>query len=134
MARNAPRKRRKQKPSQALLLISPAPPSVAVGSSADRLGGVEHGRIRDATAALLARAVHIENIEPAAFANRLSGAVEQTAQAIRLKVASTIGDFRVEEIKLSFAVSAEGHIGVATAGMEASIEVTLKHHPVATIK
>jgi hypothetical protein len=36
-----------------------------------------------------------------------------------------LGAFSVEAVKISLAVSAEGDIGIASAGVQASVEVTL---------
>jgi hypothetical protein len=113
-----------------LLLISPAVeavvPAPEIQLPVDREGAEEHGRVREAIKALVGRATKIESIDPEVFAERLSTSVADAAKAVQAKIFATIGQFSVEEVAISLAVTAEGDIGIASAGMKASIEVTLK--------
>ncbi len=113
-----------------LLLISPAVeavgPAPEIQLPADRGGAEEHGRVTEAIKALVGKATNIEPIDPEVFAERLSTSVADAAKAVQAKIFATIGQFSVEEIAISLAVTAKGDIGIASAGMEASIEVTLK--------
>src|SRR5215472_13233879 len=98
---------------------SPLPP----GQGQDRLGAEEHGAIT--------RILGLETkpIDSDIFSDRLSESIANAASSVKTKVIKTLGEFFLEEIKISLAVTAEGHIGIASTGVEASIEVTLKQTP-----
>jgi len=93
---------------------------------ADRGGGEEHGRIGEAVHKFIGRAVHITPIDPEIFAEKLSASLSHAAAAIQQKVATTFGSLTLDEITVSLAITADGDIGIATAGLEASIDVTFK--------
>jgi hypothetical protein len=113
---------------QDLLLISPAISSpVKEAAPVDREGGEEHGAISRAISAIVGAPTHINKIDPDVFGERLSTSIARATKAVQSNVASALGEFTVDEVKVSLAISAEGDIGIATAGMKASIEVTLKH-------
>jgi hypothetical protein len=115
----------KKKPQ--LLLISPAvPPAMPGQVSEDREGAEEQGKIKDAVVALVGRATKIKPVDAEKFADRLSESIADTAKAVQGKILKTFGEFTVDEVAISLAITAEGDIGIASAGMEASIEVTLK--------
>lgn len=109
-----------------LLIISPAVSAVPEEVTTDRGGGEEHGRIGDAFRAIVGRAVSITAVDPETFAEKLSTSLSHAAGAIEHKVATTFGGFVLEEIKVSLAISADGDIGIAAGGLEASIEVAFK--------
>jgi hypothetical protein len=108
------------KDKKEILIIRPVAPSALPQPEGDRLGGKEHGAI--------ARILGLEAkpIDSDVFSDRLCESIASAAHAVQSKVTSTLGKFSLEEIKISLAVTAEGHIGIASTGVEASIEVTLK--------
>ncbi|HEX7152217.1 MAG TPA: CU044_2847 family protein [Thermoanaerobaculia bacterium] len=85
----------------------------------DRFGGQEQGFVEGAAARV------VKSISPEQFAAQM----EQVIGTVRLvaeRLKAGVGDYSTDEITIGLAVSAEGSIGVATAGVEASIQVTLK--------
>ncbi|QHE87604.1 Pepco domain-containing protein [Hydrogenophaga sp. BPS33] len=94
-------------------LITLAPTSAA---PADRLGGKTHGLVDR-----LANTVEVDaeklrkNLEEAI--TKLDGALAKLPQAVSK-------NWKIENISVGLSVSAEGSVGIATAGVEASIEVT----------
>jgi hypothetical protein len=103
-----------------ILIIRPVGPSIPPEQQGDRLGGKEHG--------VITRILGLEAkpIDSAVFSDQLCESIASAANAVQSKVIKTLGKFSLEEIKISLAVTAEGHIGIASTGVEASIEVTLK--------
>ncbi|MBL0938313.1 MAG: hypothetical protein IBJ03_05435 [Gemmatimonadaceae bacterium] len=98
------------------LIVADALPPV---ESEDRLGGVTHGVIAKAIAKT---ALEIPADQFAAQLEVVIGAV----QAIAGRVKAEVAEYGVDEITIGIAVTGEGSVGVATAGVEASIEVRLK--------
>ncbi len=50
----------------------------------------------------------------------------RSAQLFKDAIVNTVGDFDVDEVTLSLAITAEGDIGIATAGVEGSISVVFR--------
>jgi hypothetical protein len=76
----------------------------------------------------------VKPVDAEAFAERLSGSISGTAAIMQRTFAERLGGYEVEQITLSLAVTAEGDIGIATAGVEASVSVSLKRKDNATQK
>ena len=104
-----------------ILLIAPEQGEVCV-SGKDRLGGQEHGAI-EWTRRLVAKPADVDQ-----FAERLSTSISNAANILQEALGGKVGGYSVEEIAVSLAVTADGNIGIATAGVEASVEVTLKRN------
>jgi hypothetical protein len=85
----------------------------------DRLGGATHGVI----SRILGRAALDVSVEQ--FAAQLETVVS-AVQAIAARLKAGVAEYSAEEITIGIAISGDGNIGVATAGVEASIQVTLK--------
>jgi hypothetical protein len=66
-------------------------------------------------------------VEANTFVDNLLTPITRAMEAMQTKFKG----LTIEEIKISLAVTAEGNIGIASAGVESSIEVTLKWHEVA---
>jgi hypothetical protein len=86
----------------------------------DRRGGQEHGAIE------YVRKLFVKPVDAEAFAERLSDSISSTAAIMQRTFAERLGGYEIEQITLSLAVTAEGDIGIATAGVEASVSVSLK--------
>lgn len=87
--------------------------------SGDRLGGEPHGFVTT-TVTKIANNIPIEN-----FSDKFVEIIDKVKViAENLKVG--VGEYEAEEITIGLAVTAEGKIGIATAGVEASIEVCLR--------
>jgi RNase H-fold protein (predicted Holliday junction resolvase) len=102
---------------ESITLITIAPPAGA--PTVDRGGGATHGAV-DKVAAKVGNAISYDS-----FAAQLEKILAQV-QSLATRVKAGIGEYSADEIAIGLAVSAEGSIGIATAGIEASIEVTLK--------
>jgi Trypsin-co-occurring domain 1 len=100
------------------LIVLTAP---AVDVPVDRGGGEPQGFIKRAVEEVT-RAVPYEQ-----FAARLEDIIDKV-QAVAHRLKAEVADFVPEEITIGLAVSGEGDIGVATAGVEASIKITFKRH------
>jgi hypothetical protein len=85
----------------------------------DRFGGERHGVISRA----LGRSALDVPVDR--FTSELE-AVVSAVQSVTSRLKAGVGEFFVEEVTIALGVSAEGSIGVATAGVEASINVSLK--------
>lgn len=97
-------------------------PTAAVAAPIeDRGGGEQHGFISGAVASVT------RSIPSEQFAAQMEAVIGQV-HAIAERLKGAVGEYSAEEITIGLAVSAEGTIGVATAGMEASIEVKLTRH------
>ena len=83
----------------------------------DRTGGELQGTISSMVSSVL-------DVSIDAFSTQLRTVISQ-AKSIAEHLGD-VGDFRAEEIKLGLAISAEGSVGIATAGAETSIEITFK--------
>ena len=88
----------------------------------DRLGAEPHGALGRVTK-LAMKEIKIEQISSAMNAQALSLATE-----FEKKLSDNLGKYTVDEISLSLAVTAEGNIGIATAGVQGSITFVLKRH------
>src|SRR5262245_51644392 len=95
------------------------PTAAAAAAIQDRGQGEQHGLVGNAVASVT------RSIPSEQFAAQMEAVIGQV-QAIAARLKSAVAEYSADEIKIGLAVSAEGTIGVATAGMEASIEVTLK--------
>ncbi len=94
-------------------------PSQASGISGDRLGGEAHGVVTT-TVNKIANNIPIEN-----FSEKFVEIIDKVKTiAENLKVG--VEGYEAEEITIGLAVTGEGNIGIATAGVEASIEVCLR--------
>lgn len=103
--------------SESITLISL--PSEAPRVSGDRLGGEAHGVVTT-TLTKIAKNIPIEN-----FSEKFIEIIDKVKViAENLKVG--VGGYEAEEITIGLAVTGEGNIGIATAGVEASIEVCLR--------
>src|SRR5271166_4474968 len=111
------------KPAQ-LLLIVPRAPQRAPVEADDREGAIAHGGAYITTLNL--SGLEAKPIETGAFVDKLLTPITGAMRAIEAKFEG----LAIEEIKISLAVTAEGDIGVASAGVESSIEITLKWHTV----
>lgn len=87
----------------------------------DRETGHLHGFFRRSAAVVTA------NIPAEQFGEQLEK-VMANVQSVAERFKGKMGEYSAEEIKIGLAVSAEGTIGVATAGAEASIEIKLKRN------
>jgi hypothetical protein len=99
-----------------LIVVSPPAPT----GERDRLGGQTHGVVSHA----LAKAAEID-VPTERFASQLQSVIGMV-QGVSDRLKDRVGSYSAEEITIGLAISGEGSIGVATAGVEASIEVTLK--------
>lgn len=97
------------------LVVAQAPETAA---PSDRLGGETHGIIRSA----FGRTVDIPYER---FSDQLEKAIE-LVQKVAERVKAQVADYAADEISIGLAISAEGSIGIATAGVEASVHVTFK--------
>lgn len=86
----------------------------------DRLGGEEHGLV-DWASGLVAKKVDASKVAESA-----TGAALRSAKLFQDTLKNAVGDFEIDEFTLSLAVTAEGDIGIATAGVEGSISVSFK--------
>jgi hypothetical protein len=85
----------------------------------DRAGGEAHGFVSKATDAIV-RAVPLDKV-----ADQLQAIADKVGAAVtNLKISA--GHWQVDEITIGLSISAEGDIGIATAGVEASIELNFK--------
>jgi hypothetical protein len=100
-----------------LILASPRP----AADTADRMGGETHGII---TKALGKATIDVSAEEFKSQLEKVIGLVQTVAARLKAQVA----DYTADEITIGLAVSAEGSVGIATAGVEASIHVNLKRH------
>lgn len=85
----------------------------------DRAGGDTHGRVLNAISGWFVREIPQDELR-----KNLDAALEQLQGTLSSLTARTMKDWDLESISVSLAVSAEGSIGVATVGTEASIEAT----------
>lgn len=88
--------------------------------TADREGAEEHGGVE--IVSLNLSGYEASPVETESFLNKLMGPIENAMRAVE----RTFKDFSLHEIKVALAVTAEGDIGVASAGVESSIEVTFR--------
>jgi hypothetical protein len=86
----------------------------------DRQGAEEHGGA-DLTVLNLS-GFEAKPMDTSNFADKLLGPISSAFEAVEKAFRGTY----VDEIKRSLAITAEGNIGVASAGVESSIEVTFK--------
>jgi len=101
-------------------LISVGVPVTPAGG--DRFGGQEQGFIERAAAGV-AKSIPYDQF--AVQMEEVIGKVHAVAERLKAEV----GEYSADEIKIGLAVSTEGTIGVATVGVEATIEVVLKRKP-----
>jgi len=114
----ATKKARAERPQKQVALIVPSGPSSTVHD--DEGGELQTG----AFARLLGYAKVEKSLdEMKADIAKLSDTVSVIASAMQTKQAT---GFEVKSIEIGLAINAEGSIGVATAGVEASITVTLE--------
>lgn len=92
----------------------------------DRLGGVAQGGVVTGVANVIA------TITPAAF-NQALAVIAGQLSAATAAMHGAVRGFEVSEISVALAVSADGSIGIATAGVEGSIEITLRRPDAAAL-
>ena len=105
----------------ALKIIVPVKPNLALQQTAmpiDREGGLAHGNAE----ILQLNLSGYEAIPDDSFLDKLMTPITKAMNAVE----HTFNDFSMEEITISLAVTAEGDIGIASVGVESSIEVTFK--------
>ncbi len=94
-------------------------PAAVPTAPVDRMGGEAQGLVSKSMAK------GFKNLAVEDFEKGISEAMTSVRNmAERLK--SIAGDFETDEITIGIAVSADGDIGIASAGVEATIEVKLK--------
>jgi hypothetical protein len=86
----------------------------------DREGAEEHGGVE--IVSLNLSGYEASRVETDSFLDKLMGPIENAMRAVE----RTFQDFSLHEIKVGLAVTAEGDIGVASAGVESSIEVIFR--------
>jgi hypothetical protein len=86
----------------------------------DREGAEEHGGVE--IVSLNLSGYEASPIETDSFLDKLMGPIDRAMHAVE----RTFHDFSLHEIKIALAVTAEGDIGIASAGVESSIEVTFQ--------
>ncbi len=92
------------------------PPVVVV----DREGAIEHGQADIISLNLNG----YEAVPDDSFLDKLMTPITKAMNAVE----HTFKDFSLDEITISLAVTAEGDIGIASVGVESSIEVTFKRN------
>ena len=85
----------------------------------DRMGGTTHGMKED----ILKKASEIE-IDADVLKKNLEKTIKKVAETL-IDVGDSISDnWKLDGISVGLSISAEGSIGIATAGVETSIEVS----------
>lgn len=115
-----PSTRKTRSPAKPKIRLIAAAPTAAPARAGDRLGGREHGLVSRVRRALT------PEIDAGKFAAKLSRSVSTAVDTVGAELGRSFGELEVDSISIAFAVTAEGDIGIATAGIEASIEVELK--------
>ncbi|MVM36536.1 hypothetical protein GO730_00750 [Spirosoma sp. HMF3257] len=69
----------------------------------------------------------VNNIDADHFIDQVEG-IATKVQAIAERMKGRVSEFEVDEITISLAISADGSIGIATVGAEASIEISFKRN------
>jgi hypothetical protein len=105
-------------PNSLPLIVMSTPP---IQAPVDRGGGETHGVISRAVAEV-SRSIPYDE-----FSLQLESVIG-SVQAVADRLRANVAEYSAEEITIGLAVSGEGTIGVATVGVEASIQVTLKRH------
>ena len=100
-----------------VLIVGPQE-TAAVIESVDRKGGETHS-LRSAVAGLAK-----VDIDPDLLGRNLDRCLGQVEGLLVDLAKRTVKGWAIENISVSLAVSAEGSIGIATGGLEASIEVS----------
>lgn len=108
--------------STQLMIIVPRPSTNVPAESADRLGGETHGGAE--LTVLNLSGLEAKPLEANTFVDKLLTPITSAMEVMQSKFKG----LTIEEIKISLAVTADGDIGIASAGVESSIEVTLKWH------
>ena len=112
-----------EKTAEGINLI--VPESVAVPSAIkDRKGGETHS-IRSSVGDFVKRWTS-KTIPEDVLQQNLQKCMHQLRDLLKQAPRKTLEGWDVEEISISLAISAEGSVGIATAGAETSIEVTFK--------
>jgi hypothetical protein len=104
-----------------LKIIVPVKPNLALQQTevpVDRAGGLAHGQAELISLNLSG----YKAIPDDSFLDKLMTPITKAMNAVE----HTFSDFSMEEITISLAVTAEGDIGIASVGVESSIEVTFK--------
>lgn len=105
------------KESKGLKLIV-ATPGPAAEEKADRGGGQTHS-----LRTLLGGAAKVVEIDPEKLRGDIDKCLAQMKQVFADLKHPAIDGWKVDHINVGLSVSAEGSVGVATAGVEASIEI-----------
>jgi hypothetical protein len=103
-----------------LKIIVPVQPGVVVPQpvAVDRLGAQEHGNAE----LIQLNLSGYKAVPDDSFLDKLMTPITKAMNAVE----HTFSEFSMEEITISLAVTAEGDIGIASVGVESSIEVTFK--------
>jgi hypothetical protein len=91
--------------------------------SSDRGGGETHGMFG------MVSIFNKAPIKTASFTENLDSVLDGLEQVFARIALKTVSGWEVDGLSVSLAVSAEGSIGVATAGIEGGIEVSFKRKP-----
>jgi hypothetical protein len=106
----------------AINIIVPAGAPPATAEAPDRRGGEEHGMMD------VLRRAFAPHPAPPGFEQRLAEQLQAIGAALEGSFAA-LKAYQVTEITVSIAVSAEGDIGIASAGLEGSIELKFERKP-----
>lgn len=82
-------------------------------------GGDEHGLLDPVVSLFVRRPAAAKDIE-----GQMIGAIERVEALVETIRASRVGDMELSGVEVGLAVSAEGTIGIATAGVETSITLS----------
>ena len=96
-----------------------AVPVTAIGESTDRGGGETHSL----PSILKGTVSRVVEINPEDLRNNIDKCLQQMKQVFANLKGPTIDGWSVDHVNIGLTVSAEGSVGVATAGVEASIEI-----------
>jgi len=100
---------------------------VTTVTSTDRAGGETHGigsYIGERIRRWISKGVPENVLRP-----NLQACIEQLGGLLEHAQEKPLPGWGLEEISVSLAISAEGSVGIATAGAETSIEVTFRRSP-----
>lgn len=105
--------------NQVDLIVATPASDLSREEHADRKGGHTHG-LKEAWVALW----HTKSVDVDVMGKNFEQCIGQVNKIISHLKNETVLGWEAESVSVGFAVSAEGSIGIATVGAEASIEVT----------
>jgi hypothetical protein len=104
-----------------LIVMASAPAAASAPELiTDRLGGEVH------TMGFIGSRLAKASVSAEAFADNLDAVLDNIESVLARAARKAVSGWKVETLSVSLAVSAEGSIGVATAGVEGSIALTFK--------